>query len=86
MPQSHEDVGCSRSSSSRTGLTELLDRLANLREFIGTQCQIAGHCVFQRLVAVPRPYQGMRHAGLLRDGYLDTLACTAELAARAMLV
>jgi Family of unknown function (DUF5995) len=28
----------------------------------------------------------MRHAGLLRDGYVDTLACTAELAARAMLV
>ena len=28
----------------------------------------------------------MRHAGLLRDGYLDTLALTTELAARAMLV
>ena len=28
----------------------------------------------------------MRHAGPLRDGYLDTLALTTELAARAMLV
>ena len=28
----------------------------------------------------------MRHAGLIRDGYLETLACTTELAARAMLV
>ena len=28
----------------------------------------------------------MRHAGLLRDGYLDALARTTELAARAMLV
>ncbi|MBV8220281.1 MAG: hypothetical protein JO325_17575 [Solirubrobacterales bacterium] len=28
----------------------------------------------------------MRHAGPLREAYLDTLACTTELAARAMLV
>ena len=28
----------------------------------------------------------VRHAGVIRDGYLDTLACTAELAARAILV
>jgi hypothetical protein len=28
----------------------------------------------------------MRHAGLLRDGYLDALAGTSELTARAMLV
>ena len=29
---------------------------------------------------------GLRHAGIVRDGYLDVLARTTELAARAMLV